>query len=90
MPKKPSGFSLKAELIITMTGRPSWDAEQIERLRLHVLGGGTAARAAVMFSVSMSAARTKARELGFPFPTLREDRARRATAMVRTDHSRQI
>lgn len=60
-----------------MTGRSRWDDQKEERLRQHVANGGTAARASVVFRVSVLAVRAKAREIGCPFPTLREDRAKR-------------
>lgn len=66
-----------------MTGRAFWNDQQVERLRKHVAGGGTAIRAAVIFGISISSVREKARQLGCPFPTLREERTRLNAAMAR-------
>jgi hypothetical protein len=63
-------------------GRPFWDQDKLERVRQHVASGGSVARASVIFRVSAATVRTKARELGSPFPTVREDRARRNAAMA--------
>jgi hypothetical protein len=68
-----------------MAGRLLWDERNIERLRQHVATGGSLMRASVIFRIGTTQLRAKARELGCPFPTEREDRARRAAAMARTN-----
>jgi hypothetical protein len=65
-----------------MTGRSSWDEQQIERLRQHVKSGGSLARASVIFGMNQTSLRVKARELNCPFPTLREDRAKRDGVVI--------
>jgi|APCry1669192522_1035417.scaffolds.fasta_scaffold10532_3 hypothetical protein len=65
-----------------MPGRPFWDEQKIERLRQHVRSGGSVLRAAVIFQMSTSQVRHKARESGFPFPTLRENQAKQKAAMM--------
>lgn len=71
-----------------MTGRSQWNEVQIERLRNHVASGGSLIRAAAMFRLTTNQMRVKARELGCPFPTLRENRAKLNAAMVsRADYA---
>lgn len=70
-----------------MTGRSRWDDQKEESLRQHVANGGTAARASVIFRVSVLAVRAKAREIGCPFPTLREDRTKRTVQMAERTNS---
>jgi len=56
-----------------------WNVQRLEQLRQHVQNGGSALRASVIFGVKVSGIRAKAREIGCPFPTLREDRAKRTS-----------
>lgn len=64
-----------------MTGKLFWDEQQLQRLRQHVASGGSVLRAAVIFRKSTGHVRDKAREIGCPFPTLRESQAKRKAAM---------
>lgn len=66
-----------------MRRKQAWTEEQCERLRQHVATGGSVFRASAMFGLSVSGLRTKARELGCPFPSLREERAKRKDAEAR-------
>jgi hypothetical protein len=55
-----------------------WSADDTERLRLHIEGGGSAARAMVIFKRSEQAVREHARTFGWRFPTIKELRRRAA------------
>jgi len=54
----------------------SWTDEELEALRLHIAGGGSALRASVKFSRTLGSVQELARKLGTPFPTIREVRKR--------------
>jgi len=54
----------------------TWTDDEIEALRRHIAGGGSAIRAAVKFGRTLDAVRELARKLGTPFPTIREIRKR--------------
>ena len=56
--------------------KKQWSAEEDERLRRYIEGGGSAARAAVAFRRTESALRARAAELGLKFPLVRELRAK--------------
>jgi hypothetical protein len=56
--------------------RGVWSAEDVERLRKHIAGGGSAARAAGVFKRTEAAVKAKALELGLKFPTVNELRRR--------------
>ncbi len=47
-----------------------WSTDDTERLRLHIEGGGSAARAMVIFKRSEQAVREHARTFGWRFPTI--------------------
>lgn len=53
-----------------------WSEEDTERLRQHIAGGGSAARAAVIFRRSEQAVRAHAAANGLKFPTIRQLRFR--------------
>jgi hypothetical protein len=59
-----------------MKKRSSWDDQQLDRLRQHVARGGSLMRAAVIFNRPMTQIRLKAKEIGHPFPTLQQSRAK--------------
>ena len=59
----------------------TWSAEDDERLRRHIAGGGSAARAPVIFKRTEAAVRARAAELGLRFPYIRELRSRAAGAV---------
>ena len=70
-----------------MKKRSSWDEQQLDRLRQHVVGGGSVYRASVIFKRPVFQIRLKAREIGCPFPTLRQIRAKtRIAASQRINH----
>ncbi|MDP1585487.1 MAG: hypothetical protein Q8M18_18875 [Bradyrhizobium sp.] len=54
--------------------KTSWTPEDNERLKTMVENGLSVLRAAASLKCSMDAARTQARKLGAPFPTVREAR----------------
>jgi hypothetical protein len=47
-----------------------WTDDEIERLRLHILKGGSAARASVIFKRTVMAVRQQAIKIGLPFPSV--------------------
>ena len=55
-----------------------WNAEDTERLRLHIERGGSAATAAIKFKRTEQAVRTHARTCGWKFPTIKQRRERMA------------
>jgi hypothetical protein len=57
-----------------------WSLEDSERLRQHILRGGSLARATVKFARTQQALREQARTLGLKFVTIRELRKRAAGA----------
>jgi GcrA cell cycle regulator len=68
-----------------MTKHPtsqSWTVEQTGKLQGLVASGASAVRAAVAMKRSTSAVRAKARELGTPFPTMRETRKERQKSLL--------
>ena len=54
----------------------SWTAEDDDRLRQHIVRGGSATRAVVILKRSEHALRARAAELGLRFPSIRELRAK--------------
>ena len=54
--------------------RTSWTPEENERLKAMVASGVPLLKAAGAFNCKMAAIRTKARQLGTPFPTIRKVR----------------
>jgi hypothetical protein len=73
-----------------MVGRSLWNEDKLQRLRQHVANGGSVARASVIFGTSVSQVRQKAREGGFPFPTLRENQARQKAAALAPVQSNEV
>jgi hypothetical protein len=65
-----------------MSAHRAWTADETKRLGLHIEGGGSAARAAVMFKRTEQAVRAHASANGWKFPTIRELR-KRATGSER-------
>lgn len=65
-----------------MVAHRSWTSDETERLRSHIEGGGSAARAAVMFKRTEQAVRAHASACGWKFPTIRELR-KKATGSER-------
>jgi hypothetical protein len=66
-----------------MAKRPlhrSWSVEDTERLRQHILSGGSLARATVKFARTEQALREQAKLLGLKFATIRELRKRASGA----------
>jgi hypothetical protein len=57
--------------------RRSWTPEQIELLRALLMKGASAARASVVLRRPKLAVQNKARQLGIPFPDIRQVRAAR-------------
>lgn len=57
--------------------RRSWTPEQIELLRVLLEKGASAARASVVLKRPKLAVQNKARQLGTPFPDIRQVRAAR-------------
>lgn len=53
-----------------MSRKRAWEPSEDDRLRLHIAGGGSAARASVVFRRSQGAVRARAAELGLKFPTI--------------------
>jgi hypothetical protein len=53
-----------------------WTAEDSEKLKALVRAGASPFRASVALSRSMMQVKKKARELGYPFPSLRSMKAR--------------
>lgn len=53
-----------------------WTPEQIEKLQALVASGASATRAAAALNRKVLAVKKKANDLGTPFPTLRETRAK--------------
>lgn len=53
-----------------------WTPEQIEKLKALVASGASATRAAAALNRKVLAVKKKANDLGTPFPTVREARAK--------------
>ncbi len=48
--------------------KTSWTEEDVARLKAHVVSGGSAARASIIFKRSIMAVKQAARRAGCPFP----------------------
>jgi hypothetical protein len=59
--------------------RTRWTPEENERLKAMVASGVPVLKAAAAFKCKMSDIRTRARQLGTPFPTIREVRKKFAS-----------
>ena len=55
-----------------MKKRLSWDEERLDRLRQHVLSGGSVFRASVIFKRPVEQHRLRAKGMGCPLPPLRK------------------
>jgi hypothetical protein len=67
----------------------SWTDDETERLRSHILQGGSAVRASVMFRRTMTAVRQQACKMGLPFPSVLQTR-KRLTAATAVEESSQL
>ena len=61
-------------ILMPIKRRTNWTPEENERLKAMVASGVPLLKAAGAFNCKMNAIRTKARQLGTPFPTIREVR----------------
>jgi hypothetical protein len=80
-----SSRACSTQEVIIMALRPrhrSWTDEETGRLRSHIAGGGSAARAAVMFRRTQGAVRAHAATCGLKFPTISELRRRASGAPI--------
>jgi hypothetical protein len=68
-------LELAEEIMSKRPNKSVWTEEDLQRLRLHIEAGGSLGRAAVKFKRTAQALRSKARELGWKFPTIRQLRA---------------
>lgn len=73
-----------------MTQGKSWTVEETEHLRRHIMQGGSAVRAAVIFRRTVPAVRSCARTLGLSFPTIAQlRRSAGSPPLVNRSQSRQ-
>jgi hypothetical protein len=68
---KVQGQVIAAKNVAMRKTKVSWSNEDNERLKALVAAGGTAIRAAGVFNRSTAAVKTRARNLGTPFPPIR-------------------
>jgi GcrA cell cycle regulator len=59
----------------------SWSEEDVDRLKALIASGASAQRASVALRRSLSATKLKARDIGLPFPSERELRAKRRSIL---------
>jgi hypothetical protein len=58
-----------------------WSEEEVDRLKAMIESGASAQRASVALRRSLSAIKLKARDIGLPFPSERELRAKRRSIL---------